>query len=98
MYGVGNIAAEYLEVFKVAKDKQVPIVVMTQCLQGSTLMHHFDYGRQMLAQNAIQAYDMSVETTSTKLMWAIKNYPYEQIREVMNTDFVGEINKEGEIY
>ena len=98
-YGSGNIAYEYLEVIKKAKKKKVPVVVDTQCLEGATLMHLYDVGQQALKAGAIQAYDMSIESVITKLMWALKRkVKYEKIAEIMHTDYTGEINKEGKIY
>lgn len=97
-YGSGNISYEYLDVLKKAKEMKVPIVVNTQCIEGATLMHLYDVGKQALDAGVIQAYDMSIECIVTKLMWTLKHYPYEKIREMMHTNFTGEINKEGKIY
>lgn len=47
----------------------------------------------------IQAFDMSTECIVTKLMWALKHAAtYEEIREVMHTDYTGELNKDGKLY
>lgn len=98
-YGSGNIPYSYLEVIAAAREKHVPIVVDTQCLEGATLMHLYDVGRQALDAGAIQAYDMSLECTVTKLMWALKHAKnFEGIKAIMHTNYVGEINKEGKIY
>ncbi|MEN9557774.1 MAG: hypothetical protein RL141_143 [Candidatus Parcubacteria bacterium] len=97
-YGPGNIAYDYLPVLQTALKKQIPVVVSTQCLEGATSMHLYDVGKQALDAGAIQAYDMSLECVTTKLMWALKHFPYEKIREIMHTNYTGEINKEGKIY
>lgn len=97
-YGSGNIAYDYLESIKKAKEMKIPIVVMTQCLEGATSMHLYDVGKQALDAGTIQAYDMSLESVMTKLMWALNHFPYEKIQEVMHTNYTGEINKEGKIY
>ncbi len=97
-YGPGNISYDYLDVIKKAHEKKVPIVVSTQCLEGTTMMHLYDVGKQALDTGVIQAYDMSIECVSTKLMWALNHFPYEKIKEVMHTNYTGEINKEGKIY
>jgi L-asparaginase len=97
-YGPGNISYDYLEVIKNAHKKKIPIVVATQCLEGATSMHLYDVGKQALDAGCIQAYDMSIESIVTKLMWALRHFPYEKIREVMHTNYTGEINKEGKIY
>jgi L-asparaginase len=97
-FGSGNIPSQYLDLLRRARDKRVPVVVDTQCREGATSMHLYDVGAQALDLGVIQAYDMSIETVITKLMWALAHVPYEEIAEVMHTDFVGEINKEGKIY
>lgn len=98
-YGSGNISHDYLSVVKLAYDNEIPVVVNTQCLEGATLMHLYDVGKQALNNGAIQAFDMSTECVTTKLMWAIKQAgTYEQIREMMHTNYTGELNKEGKLY
>ena len=98
-YGSGNISYIYLDALRLAKTKQIPVVVTTQCLEGATLMHLYDVGKQALDMGVIQAYDMSTECVITKLMWAIKHADnYEQLREIMYTNYTGEINKEGRLY
>ena len=98
-YGSGNISHEYLDVVKLARDNKIPVVINTQCLEGATLMHLYDVGKQVLDNGAIQAYDMSTECITVKLMWALKHADsYEQIQQIMHTNFTGELNKEGKLY
>jgi len=97
-YSSGNISYEYLDAIKFAHGKQIPIVVNTQCLKGVTLMHLYDVGKQALNNGVIQAY-MSLECICTKLMWAIKQADkYEHIRDVMHTNYTGEINRDAKLY
>lgn len=97
-YGSGNISYAYLEVLRELKRKKIPVVVNTQCLEGATLMHLYDVGKQALDMGVIQAHDMSNECSIVKLMWAIKRGPYETIKEIMHCNYTGEINVEGKIY
>lgn len=98
-YGSGNISYMYLDAIKLAKSKKIPVVVTTQCLEGATLMHLYDVGKQALDLGVIQAYDMSPESIITKLMWALKHADtYEELHEIMHTDYTGEINKDGKLY
>jgi len=97
-YGPGDIPYDFLPFLKKCKNKKIPVVITNQCMEGATLMLTNDVGRQALQAGAIQAYDMSIESVTTKLMWALKHYPYEKIEEIMHTNFTGEINKEGIIY
>jgi L-asparaginase len=71
-------------------------VVTTQCLQGATMMHLYDLGAKLLDLGAIQAYDMSIESAVTKLMWALKRAgSIDDVRRIMHTDFCGEISVPG---
>jgi L-asparaginase len=97
-YGSGNISYEYLKMLRKAKRMKIPVVVTTQCLEGATLMHTYDVGQQALNEGVIQSHDMSIEATVTKLMWALKHAPYEGVKEIMHTNYTGEINVEGKIY
>ncbi len=98
-FGPGNIAYQYLEAIRLANTLKIPVVVTTQCREGATMMHLYDVGKQALKLGAIQAYDMSLESIVTKMMWALKHAEkYEQIKEIMHTNFSGEINKEGKIF
>ncbi len=97
-YGPGNIAYDYLKVLKRANELKIPVVLDTQCMEGSTDLGGYDVGAKALESGIIQAYDMSVECTSTKFMWALANYPYEKTQEIMHKNFVGELNKEKRIY
>ncbi len=97
-YGSGNISYEYVKLLKKAKEKKIPVIVTTQCLEGATMMHIYDVGLQALKAGVIQSHDMSIEATVTKLMWALKHAPYESVKDIMHTNYTGEINLEGKIY
>lgn len=98
-FGSGNISDRYIDVIKKAKAQGVPVVVDTQCMEGATLMHVYDAGKQALDAGVIQAYDMSIECVITKLMWALKHAnSYEEIKGIMHKNYTGEINVEGKIY
>jgi len=81
-------------VIKKANEKKVPFVVTSQCLNGATEMHVYEVGNEALKLGSVQSYDMSLECTAVKLMWAIKHYSYEEIPDAMHTNFVGELSKE----
>ena len=91
-FGTGNVAYDYHDAVKRAAELDVPVVVTTQCVQGATMMHLYDLGAKLLDLGAIQAYDMSLEATVTKLMWALRRADsIDAVRAIMHTDFCGEI-------
>ncbi|MBN1154971.1 asparaginase [candidate division KSB1 bacterium] len=98
-YGPGNIAYQYLDVIRHSNSLNVPVIVHTQCSEGATLMHLYDVGKRALELGAIQAYDMSIESVSTKLMWALRHAEsYNDIKAIMHKNYCGEINKEAKIF
>ncbi len=95
-YGTGNIAHRYLEVVEKARDIGVPVVVTSQCLEGATRMERYEVGTKALDIGAIQAYDMSMESIITKLMWILhRTGDPGEVRELMRTDLAGEVRPHG---
>ena len=98
-YGSGNISSDYIEAVKLAKEKKIPVVVNSQCLEGATLMDLYDVGKQALNNGVIQAYDMSMECVITKLMWCLRHASgYDEIKKLMHTNYTGELSKNAKLY
>lgn len=91
-YGTGNIPYDFDAFFRLARKNKVPVVVTSQCLHGMTQMKSYDVGRRALKLGVIEGFDQSLEMLSVKLMWALKRYPCDKIREVMTTNFAGELD------
>lgn len=91
-YGTGNIPEIHLPFLEKAWAQKLPVVIRTQCLEGSTSMEIYATGRQALQFNVIEVYDMSLESTITKFMWALKRgVPFEELKAVMQKNYAGEI-------
>ena len=97
-FGPGDIAYDYLPILEKARNKKIPVVVDSQCREGATKMGINDVGAQALKLGAIEVFDMSIESVTTKLMWVLKHTEYENVKILMQKNFVGEINPEGKIY
>lgn len=95
-FGTGNVAYEHQEAVELAVQRNIPVVVTTQCLQGATAMQRYDLGRRLLDLGAIQGYDMGTECIVTKLMWALKRTSsVDEVREIMHRSYVGEVTATG---
>ncbi len=73
-YGAGHIPTEansLMPAIKAATAGNVPVVVCTQCIVGSTQMETYQVGREALLAGAIPALDMTPETALVKLMWVL---------------------------
>lgn len=98
-YGAGNIPNEkysLIPAIKRATDRNVPIVVCTQCIVGSTAMELYQVGKAALDAGAIPAMDMTPETTMVKLMWVLgQTDDLATIDSMMQKSFVGELHEVG---
>lgn len=92
-YGTGNLPYTFEPFFIKARERKVPVVVTSQCLEGRTRMHSYDVGRSALDLGVIEGYDQSLEVLAVKLMWALKHHPYSRIRGIIQKNFCGEIDR-----
>lgn len=97
-YGAGNIPTDrdsnLIPTISAAVARNIPIVVCTQCILGSTEMELYQVGRAALEAGAIPAMDMTPETTLVKLMWVLgQTNDIGTIDSMMQKSFVGELNE-----
>ena len=91
-FGTGNFPESLFSFLREAKEKKVPVVVRSQCTEGITDMGAYEIGAEALACGVIESYDMSFESTVTKLMWILdKKTPYHKVGEVFQRDLAGEV-------
>lgn len=98
-FGAGDPSTHLFPAFEYLKEKRVPIMVTTQAPSGISNFQVNETG-QYLKENdlAIPAYDMSIESMTTKLAWLLaQKMSYEQIKMKMIEDLHGEINIESEL-
>ena len=98
-FGAGDPSAHLFPAFKYLKRKKIPIIVTTQAPDGNASFQVNETG-QYLKDNdlVIPAYDMSIESMTTKLGWLLaQKSTYEQIKTKMIEDLHGEINIENEL-
>ena len=93
-YGPGNVPnGEFslLSEIKEAVAKNVPVVVTTQCAEGSARLM-YEVGYAAIEAGAISAFDMTSEAVVTKLMWALaQTRDLGEIKKIMQTNYAGEI-------
>lgn len=98
-FGAGDPSAHLFPAFEYLKSLQIPIVVTTQAPSGVASFQVNESG-QYLKENdlAIPAFDMSMESMTTKLGWLLaQKMSYEQIKIKMLEDLHGEITIENEL-
>lgn len=89
--GLGHVTEEMVPLIRKATEAGIPVVMTTQCLEGTVNLNVYDTGREILAAGAIPAGDMLPETAYVKLMWLLANRKDRDIQELMITPIAGEI-------
>lgn len=96
-YGAGNIPTgekSLIPSITAAIARNVPVVVCTQCIVGSTEMELYQVGRAALDAGAIPAMDMTPEAALVKLMWVLgQTDEISTIDSMMQKSFVGELHE-----
>ena len=90
--GLGHVGTEWIPRIKDATEKNIPVVITSQCLSGRICNRVYDTGRDMLAAGIIEGEDMLPEVALVKLMWTLaQTQKPEEIRKIMTTNIAGEI-------
>jgi L-asparaginase len=93
-YGTGNLphaAGSLVPVLDEARERGVPVVVVSQCPRGFVDMRRYAGGAEAQAAGAISGGDMTVEAAVAKLMIGLARFPrIEDLRTWIEADIVGE--------
>ncbi|HOD40386.1 MAG TPA: asparaginase [Candidatus Wallbacteria bacterium] len=94
-FGAGNIPTNensILPGIERAIARNIAVVIGTQCLLGEVDLNLYEVGMKAAKIGAIAAFDMTLETTLCKLMYALgKSGDLKEIKKIMKTDICGEI-------
>ncbi|MCY3414274.1 MAG: asparaginase [Candidatus Heimdallarchaeota archaeon] len=94
-YGAGNVPIlenSLLDPIKSLTNKQIPVVITSQCVFGTTELL-YETGILANKAGAIQGFDMIAEVALIKLMWVMgKTTDFAKIRNMMQRNIVGELN------
>jgi L-asparaginase len=72
MYGTGNgpvQATELIRAIKMARDRGIVVVAVSQCLSGGVALDTYSMGREFKAAGVITGGDMTTEACTTKLAY-----------------------------
>lgn len=89
--GLGHTSTEWVDTFKRITEDSV-VVMTSQCLWGRVCDRVYDTGRDLLKAGVIEGEDMLPEIALIKLMWLLGNYDVEEAKQLVQKNFVGEIN------
>ncbi len=71
--------------------KKLPIVISSQCINGSTNLNIYRTGRIIKRVGVLESKAMITETAFIKLAWLLSNFSKDEIKEQWERNFVGEI-------
>lgn len=95
-FGPGNIPDSLIAFLNKAKERELPVVVLSQCKDGMTKMNLYAVGQQAIAGGVIPGGDMTVEAASTKLMWILsQTRDIKKIKQLYLTNIAGEMTTYG---
>ncbi|MDD1721018.1 MAG: Glu-tRNA(Gln) amidotransferase subunit GatD [Euryarchaeota archaeon] len=90
--GLGHVSKEWIPHLQKAT-KHVPVIMTSQCINGSVCDRVYDTGRDLLRAGVIEAYDMLSETALVKLMWALgQTSDLDEVQSLVTSDVAGEVS------
>ncbi len=90
-YGTGNVPRSLLPALEEARARNVPVVVVSQCLRGFVDLGVYEGGAMAAEVGAISAKDMTVEAAVAKLMVGLGRYGMgDALRDYFASSVIGE--------
>ncbi len=91
--GVHNIRRDHAESFKCLIEKNIPVIITSQCLYEASSTDIYEVSRSLKEAGVISAQDMTSEAAVTKLMWILgQTADMDEIRTMMATNYCGEVS------
>ncbi len=92
--GLGHVSTDWVPVIKTATNAGIPVVMVSQCINGRICDRVYDTGRDILKAGAIEGEDMLPEVALVKLMWVLaQSSDLKKVKELMKTNIAGEITR-----
>jgi glutamyl-tRNA(Gln) amidotransferase subunit D len=99
--GLGHLSVESIDVHDSENEKifkslmnlsnKIPVVMSTQCIFGITNLNIYSYGRKIKNLGIMDSGLLSSETAFIKLAWLLSNFDFDEVKDLWNRNFVGEL-------
>ena len=90
--GMGHVSEDWIEYIKNATEKNILIVITSQCYFGRVGCHVYQSGMKLIESGAIEGEDLLPEVALVKMMWLFGNYnDINYIKTMMSKNIRGEI-------
>ncbi len=97
-FGPGNLPSEensLLPSIRKAQKKNIPVVISTQCIYGTTRMYLYDVGRKVVELGVLPTGDMTPESAYVKLKWILgQTRDPGEIADMFAKNTAGEMSRE----
>ncbi|MFC1803434.1 Glu-tRNA(Gln) amidotransferase subunit GatD [Thermoproteota archaeon] len=91
--GLGQVSQTLWPVVERAREDDVFIGIVSQCIWGRVNLNVYSHGRALLDRGAVPIEDMHGETAFVKLKWCFgQTDDIEKVKELMLSNLVGELN------
>ncbi len=91
--GLGHVSSSLIGELGKLRENGVPVVMTSQCINGTVNMNVYSTGRNIMKAGVIPAGDMLPETALVKLMWVLsQTSDMSEAREMMLTPVAGELS------
>lgn len=92
--GVPYLGENLLPPIAKCREKNIPVVITTQCVYGGVDLSIYEVGRKTLELGAVSAKDMTREAIITKLMITLPLVGPEKLESILHKNFCDEIVEE----
>lgn len=96
--GINFIRRDLISMLDVMYERDIPVIVCSQCLYNASDLRHYEVGRKALEKGVISAKDMTSEATVTKLMWGLGQLDKDEKNKIAKISDLFEQNLCGEIH
>ncbi|MDL2261726.1 Glu-tRNA(Gln) amidotransferase subunit GatD, partial [Methanimicrococcus sp. OttesenSCG-928-J09] len=91
--GLGHVSDDWIPALEKAAAKKVPVVVTSQCINGSTALGTYETGLAMRNAGVAEAADQLTESVFVKLMWLLgQGLEYDKVKELISTEMKGDMS------